>query len=144
MDRGRLSGWRSLLHKPGDLSSFPGTHTEVEGENWLPRVVPWPPHDHTHHACMHTRARTHNIHAHTHTQLHKNLSKQKLGKACKIWKVKLAKMTIRCNHVNRDKHRTHILCSYPQTDHTLNPRTRLSRFKRTEITQSLYSAHSRI
>lgn len=67
MDRGRLSGWRSLLHKPGDLSSFPGTHIEVEEENWLPRVVPWPPHDHTHHACTHTRARTHTQHACTHT-----------------------------------------------------------------------------
>lgn len=73
---GKAQWVRSLVHKPGVLSSIPRTHIEVEGESWLPRVVPWPPHVHsgmhtlTHimHACTHPPTATH-MHIHTHNYI---------------------------------------------------------------------------
>lgn len=73
---------KALADNSDDLSSIPGVHHMVKGENQVPKIILWPPHTHygswtllptcTHvctcaSACIHTHSTLTHIHTYTHT-----------------------------------------------------------------------------
>ena len=77
MGQGDTAAGKSLLCKHYNKNSMPRTHIKLEAENWLQKVVLWPPD--THHSPALSQSCTH--HSHKNSFYKKELSLEDVGTA---------------------------------------------------------------